>query len=65
MTPDEMTEAVKIVNGRALLEASGGINESNVAEVAATGVDVISIGALTHSVKAMDISLEVVEVFTI
>lgn len=65
MTPAEMSEAVKIVNGRALLEASGGIDESNVAEVAATGVDLISIGALTHSVKALDISLEVVEGFTI
>jgi nicotinate-nucleotide pyrophosphorylase (carboxylating) len=65
MTPDEMTEAVKIVNGRVLLEASGGINETNVVAVAATGVDVISVGALTHSVKALDISLKVVEVFTL
>ncbi|MDW8366919.1 MAG: carboxylating nicotinate-nucleotide diphosphorylase [Abditibacteriales bacterium] len=65
MTPDEMSAAVRLANGRALLEASGGIDERNVAEVAATGVDLISIGALTHSVKALDISLEVVEVFTI
>ncbi len=45
--------------GRAELEASGGITLQNVAEVAATGVDYISVGALTHSVTALDISLEI------
>lgn len=53
-----MAEAVKIVDGRAVLEASGNMGEKNLKDVAATGVDVISIGALTHSVKALDISLK-------
>ncbi|NCC66865.1 MAG: carboxylating nicotinate-nucleotide diphosphorylase [Clostridia bacterium] len=53
-----MAEAVRIIGGRAVTEASGNMGEKNLAEVAATGVDVISIGALTHSVKAMDISLK-------
>ena len=54
-----MREAVQRAAGRAELEASGGITLQNVAEVAATGVDYISVGALTHSVIAMDISLEI------
>ena len=58
MSPSEMAEAVRVVDGRALTEASGGITLENVREVAATGVDRISIGALTHSVTAVDISLE-------
>lgn len=53
-----MTEAVKKTAGRAILEASGNMGEKNLTEVAATGVDIISIGALTHSVKALDISLK-------
>jgi nicotinate-nucleotide pyrophosphorylase (carboxylating) len=57
----EMIEAVKIVNGRALLEASGGINEGNLAEVARTGVDFISMGALTHSATSLDISFDILE----
>ncbi len=57
MTPGQMREAVGIVDGRVPLEASGNITLQNVAEVAATGVDFISVGALTHSVTAMDISL--------
>lgn len=52
-----MREAVKLAGGRALLEASGGINLDNVREVAETGVDYISIGALTHSAPACDISM--------
>ena len=59
MTLSEMAEAVGIVDGRALTEASGGITLDNVREVAATGVDRISVGALTHSVAGLDISLEV------
>ena len=59
MNCDTMREAVKIADGRVILEASGGITEANVAEVAATGVDLISSGALTHSVKALDISLNI------
>jgi len=53
----EMGEAVHRSNGKVSLEASGGITLENVAEIARTGVDFISIGALTHSVKALDISL--------
>ena len=58
MTLSEMAEAVRTVDGRALTEASGGITLDNVREVAATGVDRISVGALTHSVTGLDISLE-------
>jgi nicotinate-nucleotide pyrophosphorylase (carboxylating) len=61
MTPEQLAQAVRIVHGRVVTEASGGVNESNVAEIAATGVDVISVGALTHSAPALDISLEVTE----
>jgi nicotinate-nucleotide pyrophosphorylase (carboxylating) len=57
MEPAMMREAVKLVGGRALLEASGGINLDNVRQVADTGVDYISIGALTHSAPACDISM--------
>jgi nicotinate-nucleotide pyrophosphorylase (carboxylating) len=60
MTPDELREAVKLVGGRAKTEASGGVRLANVAAIAATGVDYISIGALTHSAKVVDFSLEVV-----
>ncbi|MDE6592783.1 MAG: carboxylating nicotinate-nucleotide diphosphorylase [Oscillospiraceae bacterium] len=59
MTPEEMAECVKIVGGKAVLEASGNVDESNIAEVAKTGVDIISSGAITHSVKAFDISLKI------
>lgn len=52
-----MAEAVKLTNGRALLEASGNVTEANIAQVAATGVDIISLGALTHSVQCFDISM--------
>ena len=58
MTNELMSQAGKLINGRAITEASGNMGEKNLAEVAATGVDVISIGALTHSVKALDISLK-------
>ena len=58
MTPEMMTEAVELINGRALTEASGNMGERDLKEIAKTGVDFISIGALTHSVKAMDISLK-------
>jgi len=56
---DEMTVAVALTAGRADTEASGNVTLDNVAEVAATGVDFISVGALTHSVRALDISLEI------
>lgn len=57
MDIETMTKAVQLVNGRALTEASGNMGEKDLYEVAKTGVDIISIGALTHTVKAMDISL--------
>ena len=59
MTVDAMKKAVDFVAGRALLEASGNVNLERVAEIAVTGVDLISVGELTHSVRAADISLKV------
>lgn len=59
MDLDEMREALKLVNGRAITEASGGINEQTIVPIAETGVNVISVGDLTHTVKALDISLDV------
>lgn len=53
-----MKAAVELVQGRALTEASGGITEITIAEVAATGVDMISVGAITHSAPALDLSLD-------
>ena len=58
MTVEAMAEAVKTIGGRALIEASGNMGERDLREVAQTGVDFISVGALTHSVKALDISLK-------
>jgi nicotinate-nucleotide pyrophosphorylase (carboxylating) len=60
MDVDTMRKAVEITAGKAILEASGGITSDNLEEVARTGVDIISMGALTHSVKALDLSLEIV-----
>lgn len=60
MTLDELREAVALVAGRARLEASGGVRLSTVREIAETGVDYISVGALTHSAPAVDLSLEMV-----
>ncbi|MEW5722657.1 MAG: carboxylating nicotinate-nucleotide diphosphorylase [Thermodesulfobacteriota bacterium] len=57
MTPDRMAEAVRFASGRVLLEASGRMSLDRVREVAATGVDLISVGALTHSAPAVDLSL--------
>lgn len=59
MTTEQMAECVKIAGGKSVLEASGNITLANAAEVAQTGVDIISVGALTHSVKAFDISLRI------
>jgi nicotinate-nucleotide pyrophosphorylase (carboxylating) len=58
MDTETMREAVAMTNGRALLEASGGVTLNTVASIAATGVDLISVGALTHSAPALDISLD-------
>ncbi|WP_211339582.1 carboxylating nicotinate-nucleotide diphosphorylase [Hymenobacter perfusus] len=58
MAPALLREAVALVAGRFPLEASGGITEETIAEVAATGVDYISVGALTHSIRSLDMSLK-------
>jgi nicotinate-nucleotide pyrophosphorylase (carboxylating) len=60
MSLDTMREAVQMVDGRAKLEASGNVSLENVLEVARTGVDFISVGALTHSPRVFDVSLEFV-----
>jgi nicotinate-nucleotide pyrophosphorylase (carboxylating) len=57
MSIDELSKAVQRIGGRALTEASGGVNLTNVPAVAATGVNIISIGALTHSVPAVDLHM--------
>ena len=59
MEISQIKEAIKIINGKAITEASAGINLENVASVAETGVDFISVGALTHSVYSLDYSLEI------
>jgi nicotinate-nucleotide pyrophosphorylase (carboxylating) len=62
MDLDEIKSGLKLVNGRAITEASGGINEKTIAIIAETGVDVISVGDLTHSVTSVDISLDVKDI---
>lgn len=57
-TNDDLREGIKMVAGRAIVEASGGVNLDTVADIARTGVDVISVGALTHSVRALDLGLD-------
>ena len=58
MDDETMAEAVRIVDGAALVEASGGMRLERVRDVAMLGVDLISVGRLTHSAQAVDISLE-------
>lgn len=58
MSPEMMTQAVQLIKGRALVEASGGVNLATVKAIAASGVDIISIGALTHSAPACDIGMD-------
>lgn len=58
-TPEEAKEAVELIDGKAIVELSGSIDESNIKEYSSIGADVISIGALTHSVKALDIALHI------
>jgi nicotinate-nucleotide pyrophosphorylase (carboxylating) len=58
MNVSQLREAVALVNGRLPLEASGGINEQTIGEIASTGVDFISVGALTHSAGSLDLSLK-------
>ena len=62
MAPDLMAKAVAIIDHKAVVEASGGIDETTLAAAAKSGVDVISVGALTHSVKALDISMDIGEI---
>jgi nicotinate-nucleotide pyrophosphorylase (carboxylating) len=58
-TTADLREAIRIINGRTLIEASGGITLANVREVAVTGVDIISIGALTQNVRCLDLGLDI------
>ncbi|HTU82384.1 MAG TPA: carboxylating nicotinate-nucleotide diphosphorylase [Candidatus Acidoferrales bacterium] len=60
MSPAQLREAVALVNRRVLTEASGGVRPENVAEIARTGVDLISVGYLTHGAPALDVGLDVV-----
>jgi nicotinate-nucleotide pyrophosphorylase (carboxylating) len=62
MDLDEIKAGLRLVNGRAITEASGGINERTIVPTAETGVDVISAGDLTHSVTSVDISLDVKDI---
>ncbi len=55
----ELTEAVKLANGRVVLEASGGVTRDSIAAIAATGVDYASAGALTHSAPNFDVALDI------
>ena len=59
MDLETMAEAVRLTSGKVVLEASGGVTLDNVREVAATGVDLVSVGALTHSARAVDMSMEI------
>jgi nicotinate-nucleotide pyrophosphorylase (carboxylating) len=58
-THEQLAEGVALVAGRALIEASGNVNLSTVRAIAATGVDIISVGALTHSVRSLDLGLDI------
>jgi nicotinate-nucleotide pyrophosphorylase (carboxylating) len=60
MSPAQLKEAVALIDGKIFTEASGGINLRTIAKVATTGVNAISVGALTHSARAIDLSLEVI-----
>lgn len=61
MTPEQILDCKKEIAGRAIIEVSGGVNKSNLESYCKTGVDVISMGALTHSVPAKDLSLKIVQ----
>lgn len=62
MSIEMMKEAVGMIKGQAIIEASGGVNLYTVRAIAETGVDVISVGSLTHSAKALDISMDIGEI---
>lgn len=59
MSPDHLSEAVKLIDGKFIAEASGGVNLTTVKSIAETGVDIISVGALTHSAKCLDLGLDI------
>lgn len=61
MAPEQLREAVQLINGQFPTEASGGITNETIAAIAATGVDFISVGALTHSIRSLDLSLKAVQ----
>ena len=61
MSVEDMREAVEVAKGKAIIEASGNITIERVRDIAETGVDLISVGALTHSAPAADISMKIVE----
>ena len=58
MSPEEMKEAVRLIDGRAETECSGNVTKENIASLVSTGVDYISSGALTHSAPILDISMK-------
>lgn len=60
-TLDDMRQAVLLADGKVLIEASGNVNLDNIEDIAKTGVDIISVGAITHSVESLDISLDFVD----
>ena len=60
MSPSKIQQAVKTIKGQALVEVSGGITLHNIQDIAKTGIDIISIGALTHSAPAMDLSMDII-----
>lgn len=62
MSTELMLQAVEMIKGQALVEASGGVNLLTIENIAKTGVDIISVGAITHSVMALDISLDIGEI---
>ncbi|MDX2347396.1 MAG: carboxylating nicotinate-nucleotide diphosphorylase [Nitrospirota bacterium] len=59
-SPSKIQEAVEAIKGKALVEVSGGVTMNNIRDIAKTGVDIISIGALTHSAPAMDLSMDII-----
>lgn len=59
MLPTKIQEAVKIIKGQAMIEVSGGVTLQNIQDIASTGIDIISVGALTHSAPAMDLSMDI------
>ncbi|MDG2214106.1 MAG: nicotinate-nucleotide diphosphorylase (carboxylating), partial [Verrucomicrobiota bacterium] len=61
MSVDELREAVSVIDNRSQTEASGRVNINNIQEIASTGVDFISVGAITHSAPAVDVSLEIIK----